>query len=207
LDLSAASFPSSLPVSAIMFVVNWFWSTLGYLGLYNKKARILFLGLDNAGKTTLLHMLRDDKIIIHEPTRHPQYEELVIGNVRFKTHDLGGHLAARRLWQNYLAAAEGIVFMVDVTDFERFPEAKEELNKLLTTDELSEVPFLILGNKIDAKNAVSEQQLKNYLGLESTTGKTQTSVTAGVQPMEVFMCSVVKRAGYADGFRWLANFL
>lgn len=190
-----------------MFLVNWFWNSLGYLGLYNKNARILFLGLDNAGKTTLLHMLRDDKIIIHEPTRHPQYEELVIGNVRFKTHDLGGHLAARRLWQNYLAAAEGIVFMVDCTDFERFPEAREELNKLLTTDELSEVPFLILGNKIDAKNAVSESQLKQYLGLESTTGKTQTSLPKGVQPLEVYMCSVVKRAGYADGFRWLANFL
>lgn len=190
-----------------MFLVNWLYSALGALGLYNKKARILFLGLDNAGKTTLLHMLRDDKLIVHEPTRHPQFEELVIGNIRLRTHDLGGHLAARRLWKSYFPEIDGIVFLVDTTDHERFPEAREELNKLLTDDELRSVPFLILGNKIDARNAVSEAQLKQALGLEHCTGKNVTSVPDGTQPVEVFMCSIVRRAGYAEGFKWMSNFL
>eukprot|EP00343_Euplotes_focardii_P007863 CAMPEP_0205821574 /NCGR_PEP_ID=MMETSP0206-20130828/8515_1 /ASSEMBLY_ACC=CAM_ASM_000279 /TAXON_ID=36767 /ORGANISM="Euplotes focardii, Strain TN1" /LENGTH=191 /DNA_ID=CAMNT_0053117149 /DNA_START=35 /DNA_END=610 /DNA_ORIENTATION=- len=191
-----------------MFMVNWFFDVLGYLGLYNKNARILFLGLDNAGKTTLLHMLRDDKIIIHEPTRHPQFEELVIGNVKFKAHDLGGHAAARRLWKDYFAGVEGIVFLVDAADVQRFPEARDELSKLLTCDELAKTPFLILGNKIDAKDAVSELQLKGALGIERTTGKKKgTAVPEGMQPMEVFMCSVVKRAGFAKGFQWLSNYL
>jgi len=188
-----------------MFLLNWMYGALGYLGLYNKKARIIFLGLDNAGKTTLLHMLRDDKLIVHEPTRHPQYEELTIGNIRFKTHDLGGHMAARRLWKSYFAAVEGVVFLVDATDHERFPEAREELNRLLTDESLDKVPMLILGNKIDDKGSVSKAQLKASLGIE-TTGEDNFNV-GDRQPIEIHMCSVVKRFGYDTGFKWLSNFL
>lgn len=191
-----------------MFLVNWFWNTLSYLGLYNKKARIVFLGLDNAGKTTLLHMLRDDKLMAHEPTRHPQFQELVIGKVRFQTHDLGGHKSARKLWKDYFADVNGVVFLVDAADSERFPEVKQELAALLSTDDLNNVPFVVLGNKVDKAGACSEEQLKDILGIrDSTTGKNQGKVQAGIRPMEVFMCSVVKRAGYAEGFRWLAQFL
>jgi len=190
------------------FVVKWFYNVLSYLGLYNKKARILFLGLDNAGKTTLMHMLRDDKLIIHEPTRHPQNEELQIGQVRFSAYDLGGHAAARRLWEQYYQDVEGIVFMVDATDNKRFPEARTELHKLLSSEPLRSVPFLILGNKIDARDAVSESQLKEALSIDQqTTGKKPNKLQPGQQPIEVFMCSVVKRAGYAEGFRWMAEYL
>lgn len=192
-------------------VFGWFSDTFSSIlttfGLQNKKARILFLGLDNAGKTTLLHMLRDDKIILHEPTRHPQFEELVIGNIRFKTHDLGGHMAARRLWKNYFAAVEGIVFLVDVTDHDRFPEAREELSRLLMDETLGTCPFLILGNKIDRKGAVSEMQLQKELGLHQLSGKKNSSLPEGQKPIEIFMCSIVKRAGYAEGFKWMSNYL
>jgi len=191
---------------AMAFLLKWFWNTLAYLGLYNRKAKIIFLGLDNSGKTTLLHMLRDDKVIVHQPTKHAQSEELLIGNISFKTHDLGGHKAARRLWPDYFANIDGVVFMVDSTDIKRFPECKKELSKLLTHDTLAQVPFMVLGNKIDLKTAVSENQLRRALGLEETTGK-KAKVPDGIRPIETFMCSVVKRAGYEKGFRWLAKFL
>lgn len=179
-------------------------------GLYHKNAKILFLGLDNAGKTTLLQMLKVNRAVSAEPTIHPNSEELIVGQLKLKAFDLGGHETARRLWQDYTTTVDGVVFLVDAVDRQRFPEAKRELDNLLSSDELRGVPFLVLGNKIDMQAAASEDELKFALGLQDTFGKDIAAVyddrCVGC-PVEVFMCSVVRRMGYKDAFQWLAQFL
>ena len=191
------------------WISGMFKGVLGVLGLYHKEANIVFVGLDNAGKTTLLQMLKDDKYSQHLPTQQPHMEELVMGKIRFQTFDLGGHEIARKLWKDYCTVAQAIIFLVDAAAKSRFADARKELNSVLSMPELANVPVAILGNKIDKKGAASEEELRENLGLpyEVTWGKDPKKKTGTGRPIEIFMCSIAQRMGYIEAFQWISNFL
>merc|ERR1712150_41526 len=134
-------------------------------------------------------MLKDDRLQTHPPTLYPNAEELKIGNICFRTYDLGGHETARRIWKDYLAAVDGIIFLVDAADRTRFQEAREELHRLLEEPSLAQVPFAVLGNKIDIPVAASEDELRHHLGLyqHMTAGREMKKGDQRVRPLELFM--------------------
>ena len=107
------------------------------------------------------------------------------------------------MWKDYFPAVDAIVFLVDSCDRARFGESKVELESLLTDEQLSNCPILILGNKIDRPGAAGEDELRQVFGLYGqTTGKgTVPRTELHGRPLEMFMCSVLKRQGYGEGFR------
>lgn len=119
----------------------------------------------------------------------------------FKAFDLGGHEAVRKTWKKYYAAIDGIIYLIDSSDHARFDESKVEFNKIINAKELCQVPILILGNKIDLPNAVSEEHLRLFFGLanNSSFGIEKISSING-RPVELFMCSISKKIGYTTGF-------
>merc|ERR1739844_890243 len=126
----------------------------------------------------------------------------------FRTNDLGGHETARRIWKDYFAAIDGVIFLVDAADRTRFQEAQEELHRLLEEPSLAQVPIVVLGNKIDIPIAASEEELRQGLQLYNhmTYGKDAKEAKTA-RPVKLFMVSVAKRMGYAEGFQWLSQFL
>ncbi|KAF9226217.1 ARF/SAR superfamily [Gyrodon lividus] len=195
------------------FIIDWLRGSLATFGLAYKDAHIPIRGLDNAGKTTLVHMLKYDQEANATTTRKFTVQlrprDVIVGNVKFTIYDIGGiaFREARRPWRDYVQKIDGIVFLVDCSDSERFPDAKSELHTLLSMEEFAKVPVLVLGNKIDSPGAVSEEHLRCHLGLGSTTGKGKIALNVDVRPIEVFMCSAIWRQGYGDAFRWLAKYV
>ncbi|KAK5659215.1 hypothetical protein OQA88_1306 [Cercophora sp. LCS_1] len=174
---------------------DWVNYALIWLRLKDKRAKLLFLGLDNAGKSTLLHQIAYGRLASHNPTVHPTSEEAKSGKIVFNMFDLGGHQQARRLWRDYFFDANAIMFLVDAKDRERFPEARVELHAFLAMKELENVPLAVMGNKIDDPKAVSESELWRELGLDHF--KTRQT------PVALFMCSVALKMGYMEGFKWI----
>jgi GTP-binding protein SAR1 len=146
---------------------QWWYKTLAKFGIFLKKGRLLVLGLDNAGKSTLLTVLMRNEVVPTAPTHQPVTDEIKIGHMKLRAVDMGGHEIARRMWVQYSHEADGIVYIVDAVDRERFEEAAVELHKLLAASSLPpSAPVLILANKVDLPHAASQEELWYGLGLD-----------------------------------------
>jgi small GTP-binding protein len=98
---------------------SWLGVFLEQIGLKSKACNIVLLGLDNAGKTTLLNLLLTGKFQRFERTMRARQQTVSVGAVKFNAWDLGGHEAARSSWSDFYLQCGGVVFMVDAADAAR----------------------------------------------------------------------------------------
>ena len=145
----------------------WAYKALAKMGIFLKKGKLLVLGLDNAGKSTLLTVLKQNEVVPTAPTHQPVTDEIKVGHLKLRAVDMGGHEIARRMWLQYSHEADGVVYIVDACDRERFMEAALELHKLLAASALPpHCAVLILGNKGDLPHSATQEELYWGLGLD-----------------------------------------
>jgi len=130
-----------------------------------EEMRILMLGLDAAGKTTVLYKLKLGEVVTTIPTVGFNVEKVKYGNISFTVWDIGGQDKIRRLWRYYFQGTQGLVFVVDSSDRDRVEDAREELAKVLGEDEMRDAALLVLANKQDLPNAMPAAELTEKLGL------------------------------------------
>ncbi|KAJ7268953.1 ADP-ribosylation factor family-domain-containing protein [Mycena rebaudengoi] len=142
-------------------------------GLFSKKEmRILMVGLDAAGKTTILYKLKLGEIVTTIPTIGFNVETLEYKNISFTVWDVGGQDKIRRLWNHYFQNTQGIIFVVDSNDRERVLEAREELQRMLNEDELRDALVLVFANKQDLPNAMNAAEITDKIGLHGLRQRT-----------------------------------
>ena len=182
-------------------VVDSLWKALGFFE--GKEGTLVVLGLDNAGKTTMLHRLRTGgEVRSFPPTDRPhQTEEFETTGVKFKAWDMGGHEAVRHLWEDYICDSSAVLFLIDAVDSKRFEEAAFELDALIGEKVVQDLPVAILLNKCDLDEASSTAEVCESINYE------ELRKMQGEDKVAVFRMSVLKGQGYQDAFRWVANFL
>ncbi|KAK3329423.1 ADP-ribosylation factor [Apodospora peruviana] len=163
--------------------------------LGKKEMRILMVGLDAAGKTTILYKLKLGEIVTTIPTIGFNVETVEYKNIQFTVWDVGGQDKIRPLWRHYFQNTQGIIFVVDSNDRDRVVEAREELQRMLNEDELRDAILLVFANKQDLPNAMNAAEITDKLGLHSLKQRRwyiqATCATSG--------------DGLFEGLEWLAG--
>mmetsp|Transcript_45124 Transcript_45124/g.71340 ORF Transcript_45124/g.71340 Transcript_45124/m.71340 type:complete len:181 (-) Transcript_45124:293-835(-) len=160
-------------------------------------AKIVMVGLDAAGKTTVLYNLRLGEVVTTVPTIGFNVETLEHRNVTFTVWDIGGQEKIRKLWRHYYQGTTGVIYIVDSSDRERIEDARDELFNVLQAEEMRDVVLLVLANKQDLPNALTSSEVAEKLGLNSLH-KRRWFVQAA--------CAT-RGQGLYEGLDWLTNSL
>merc|ERR1712070_1026669 len=129
--------------------------------------KMVMVGLDAAGKTTVLYNLKLGEVVTTMPTIGFNVETVEYKNISFTVWDIGGQDKIRKLWRYYYQNTQGLIFVVDSNDRDRIEDAREELMKMLSEDEMRDAVLLVLANKQDLPNSMTAAEVTEKLGLQS----------------------------------------
>jgi ADP-ribosylation factor 1/2 len=175
------------------------WLAKLFSGLSGKKdLRILMVGLDAAGKTTILYKLKLGELVTTIPTIGFNVETIEYKGICFSVWDVGGQDKIRPLWRHYYHNTQGIIFVVDSNDRERVELARDELHKMLSEEELQDAVVLVLANKQDIPGALSAAELMKGLDLGSVGGSRKWHVQPTI---------ATSGEGLYEGLCWLKETL
>ena len=153
------------------------------------------LGLDNSGKTTILKKLSDEDITHIMPTQGFNIKSLMRDGFKLNVWDIGGQKSIRPYWRNYYDQTDALIYVIDSADRRRMEESGVELQQLLDEERLSHVPLLVMANKQDLLNALSEEEISAELGLFELRDRI----------WQILPCSAKTGDGLQEAMEWIVE--
>ncbi|XP_049808111.1 ADP-ribosylation factor-like protein 3 isoform X1 [Schistocerca nitens] len=160
-----------------------------------KELRLLLLGLDNAGKTTLLKKLASEDISHITPTQGFNIKSVQSEGFKLNVWDIGGQRKIRPYWRNYFENTDVLIYVIDSADRKRLEETGQELEELLMEEKLCGVPLLVYANKQDLLHALPASEIAEGLGLHTIKDR----------PWQIQACSATTGEGIKDGMDWVCK--
>jgi small GTP-binding protein len=164
------------------------------LTCWQRERRILMVGLDGSGKTTILFQMKHGELIKTVPTIGFNLKTVELNRRSFVVWDIGGHKSNWPLFRHYYSASDAVIFVVDSSDRDRTSRVVNEFDLII--QELADVPILILANKQDIADAMSVNEVAHNFQVEQLT----ESRTCKVQGT----CGT-SGEGILEGFEWLVE--
>jgi len=162
-----------------------------------KELRILILGLDGAGKTTILYRLQVGEVVTTIPTIGFNVETVTYKNLKFQVWDLGGQTSIRPYWRCYYSNTDAVIYVIDSCDKERMGITKQELFSMLDEEELRTAILLVFANKQDMDQAMTPAEIATEMGLANIKNR----------KWQIFKTSALRNIGLEDGMEWLVDAL
>uniref|UniRef100_A0A3Q3MMB3 ADP-ribosylation factor-like 5A n=1 Tax=Labrus bergylta TaxID=56723 RepID=A0A3Q3MMB3_9LABR len=157
--------------------------------------KVIIVGLDNAGKTTILYQFSMNEVVHTSPTIGSNVEEIVVNNTHFLMWDIGGQESLRSSWNTYYTNTEFVIVVVDSTDRERISVTKEELYRMLAHEDLRKAGLLIFANKQDVKGCMSVAEISQNLQLTSVKD----------HQWHIQACCALTGEGLCQGLEWMMS--